>query len=269
MNATVIPGDVTGPEAPEAATEPAGGEELLAGKFKSVEDLVSSYKALEAKLGGQGKEAPANENTEQAEDAETEDKQHKDDTADPYGPVVSGALEQAGLSADEVSQHFLTTGSLTDDHYAALEQAGFTRDVVDVYLAGVKAKTAEVEGVAEEDIKAIQQSVGGAGEYSKMIRWAAKNLTQEEQESFNAAVSTGNKDVATWAVQGLYARFVGKTGGSPKFVRGRPGDDGPVGFRSKDELITAMRDPRYGKDSAYTQEVEQRVARSSIFQRKG
>lgn len=266
MSQTIIPAEPTSAEAPETPQN----EELLAGKFKTVDDLVASYKALESKLGQRPGDEPAPQDTPEEPEQKPEDNKDKpSDDVDPYGPVVSGALEQAGLSAQEVSDHFYQNGSLTDEHYAALEKAGFTRDIVDIYLAGVQTKAMEAEGVAEKDIKEIKSAVGGEAEYTKMLQWAAKNLSQQEQESFNAAVSLGNKDVALWAVQGLYAKFVGRTGSNPKFVRGGNGDDGPAGFASKHELVTAMKDPRYGKDAAYTQEVEQRVARSNLFQRKG
>lgn len=153
MGQTVITSGVTGPEAPQENQGQQDGD-LLAGKFKSVDDLVSSYKVLESKLGQGKSEDPQDE--QQPQDEQKQDAPAEDETPDPYGPVVSGAMQQAGLSADEVSDHYFKNGSLTDDHYAALEKAGFTRDLVDVYLAGVQSKAAEAAGVAEADIKAIQ-----------------------------------------------------------------------------------------------------------------
>lgn len=271
----IVPGDQTGPEAPEVQDNQS--TEIPA-KFRNedgslnTDALLKSYQHLEQKLGQRSPEPPpAPEQPTPTEEAPKPEDGPKtnDDDYDPYGPVVSGALSQAGLSAQEVSEYFHTHGSITDEHYSALEKAGFTRDIVDVYLAGIQVKKTEDANVAEADIREIKSMVGGEAEYQKMVQWAAKNLTQEQLDSFNAAVSTGKKDTAMWAVQGLYGMFTGKTGSNPKFVRGRPGDDGPVGFASKHELVSAMRDPRYGKDTAYTQEVETRVARSSIFQRRG
>jgi len=36
-------------------------------------------------------------------------------------------------------------------------------------------------------------------------------------------------------------------------------------FRSTAQVVAAMKDPRYGKDSAYTKDVEQKLGRSSVF----
>lgn len=278
MSQTVIPGDQTGPEAPEQVAQDNQNTGIPA-KFQNedgslnTDALLKSYQHLEQKLGQRGQETsqsdPNAQQTANDNDAAANDNKQDDADYDPYGPVVSSALEQAGLSAQEVSEHFHANGSITDEHYAALEKAGFTRDIVDVYLAGIQTKKSEVEGVAEADIAAIKKSVGGDAEYTKMVQWAANNLSEDELNSFNAAVSTGNKDTAMWAVQGLYARFTGKTGSNPKFVRGGAGDDGPAGFTSKHEMVQAMKDPRYGKDAAYTAEVEARVSRSNIFQRRG
>ena len=40
-------------------------------------------------------------------------------------------------------------------------------------------------------------------------------------------------------------------------------------FRSTAEVVTAMRDPRYGKDVSYTENVQRRLADSSVFNVKG
>ena len=36
-------------------------------------------------------------------------------------------------------------------------------------------------------------------------------------------------------------------------------------FRSTAEVVAAMKDKRYGSDSAYTKDVEQKLGRSSVF----
>jgi hypothetical protein len=37
------------------------------------------------------------------------------------------------------------------------------------------------------------------------------------------------------------------------------------GYASAEEMVAAMRDPRYGKDSAYTREVERKTAVSTFW----
>ena len=38
-----------------------------------------------------------------------------------------------------------------------------------------------------------------------------------------------------------------------------------TGFNSRQEMIEAMSDPRYGKDKTYTREVEQKTIKSKLF----
>ncbi|MET4733923.1 hypothetical protein ABIE64_002652 [Thalassospira sp. MBR-102] len=227
----------------------------------------------------EGQQADDQKEAEETPKTEDAPKQTEDETPDPYGPVISSAFDQAGLNAAEVTAHFEEHGEITPDHYSALEGAGFSRDLVDIHLAGVKALKAEAEKaekaqeeqvveLAKADITAIKAVAGGDDGYSKMVKWAQQALPDAQLTSFNEAVSSGNRAMAEWAVKGLHAEFIKATGSRPQFVRGSAGDDGPVGFRSRQELVAAMSDPRYGKDREFTADVEARVGRSSIFGRR-
>jgi len=54
-------------------------------------------------------------------------------------------------------------------------------------------------------------------------------------------------------------------GVEPSLVSGRPSSSGPTPFRSTAEVVTAMSDPRYGKDVTYTESVQARLAGSDVF----
>ena len=43
------------------------------------------------------------------------------------------------------------------------------------------------------------------------------------------------------------------------------GDTEPTLVSDKAQVVAAMKDPRYGKDTAYTQDVEDKLGRSSVF----
>ena len=66
-------------------------------------------------------------------------------------------------------------------------------------------------------------------------------------------------------VQGLYTRYQNAMGVEPNLVTGRPATSGPVPYRSTAEIVTAMSDPRYGKDVAYTEDVQKRVGGSNVI----
>ena len=58
-------------------------------------------------------------------------------------------------------------------------------------------------------------------------------------------------------------------GTEPELVTGKSGQSGPAPFRSSDEVKIAMKDPRYGKDVTYTENVYARLADSNVFNTKG
>jgi hypothetical protein len=66
-------------------------------------------------------------------------------------------------------------------------------------------------------------------------------------------------------VAGLKARFDAQA--EPNLIRGnaRPTVTKTDVFRSAAEVVTAMKDSRYGKDPAYTRDVEMKLARSDVF----
>ena len=51
----------------------------------------------------------------------------------------------------------------------------------------------------------------------------------------------------------------------PTLVSGKARGVATDAFRSTAEVVAAMKDGRYGKDPAYTKDVEQKLARSDVF----
>jgi len=70
------------------------------------------------------------------------------------------------------------------------------------------------------------------------------------------------------AVQGLYSQYKNAMGVEPNLVTGRPSQSGPTPYRSTAEVVTAMSDPRYGKDVTYTEDVQRRLGGSDVFNTK-
>jgi len=66
-------------------------------------------------------------------------------------------------------------------------------------------------------------------------------------------------------VQGLYTRYQNAMGVEPSLYSGRAATSGPTPYRSTAEVVTAMSDPRYGKDVTYTEDVQRRLAGSDVF----
>jgi hypothetical protein len=234
---------------------------LILGKFKSVEDLAASYKELEGKLGAATEEDQA----ETSEQEETETTESDFDAEEYYGDGLASVLEEVGIDPQEISNRFTETGEINDDDYTKLGEAGFSRQVIDTYLDGLRNGGVTGEDIASAQIQGIKDSVGGDDNYSKMVAWAVDNLPANEVNEFNSLTETGNATAIKFAVQGLYSQYNNAMGVEPNLVTGRASQSGPAPFRSTAEVVTAMSDPRYGKDVTYTEDVQRRLGGSDVF----
>ena len=234
---------------------------LILGKFKSVEDLAASYRELEGKLGQSTKEDQPEKTEEQTESNDTEF-----NAKDFYGDGLANILEEVGIDAQDISKRFTEKGQINNDDYSKLEKAGFSKQVIDTYLDGLKGTSnATNEDIATTQIQAIKDSIGGDETYTKMVSWAVENLPANEVKEFNSLTETANATAIKLAVQGLYSQYNNAMGVEPNLVTGRASQSGPTPFRSTAEVITAMSDPRYGKDVTYTEDVQRRLGGSDVF----
>ena len=234
---------------------------LYAGKFKSIEDLANSYKELEGKLG-------SIEQTQETEEVETseETEQQEFDAQDYYGEGLASVLEEVGIDPQEISQRFVDNDSISDDDYSKLEDAGFSKQVVDTYLDGLRGVgAADADEIPADIIKGIKDSVGGDETYGQMQSWAEQNLSDEEGLAFNNLMDTGDAATIQLAVEGLYSRYSKSMGVEPSLYSGRPASSGPTPYRSTAEVVAAMSDPRWEKDVSYTENVKARLAGSNVF----
>lgn len=213
-------------------------------KFKSPEDMAKAYAELEGKLG---------QNTKDTEDAFEETEYSGEESA----TEVSQLLDSKGLDFDVFQQEYQETGELSEEAYAALEEAGFSQSMVDSWIAGQDALATQMTA----DMQAI---VGGGETYTEMVTWASQNLPAEEVEAYNATMDTQDPKMVRLAVQGLYARY--RSEAEPSLMQGGTGAVSTGGkFESTAELTAAMSDPRYAKDPAYRQAVADKLQKSSLF----
>ena len=104
---------------PDAEQRP----DWLPEKFKSAEQMAEAYANLESKLGSneQAQETPEETTTETTEQAEASD--------------VQQAVENAGVDFNALQSEYNEQGGLTEDSYAKLEEAGFSQDLVNSWIA--------------------------------------------------------------------------------------------------------------------------------------
>ena len=212
-------------------------EKLYGGKCKSVEELEAAFLATQQ---------PPNE-TPPSDNGNADGKSGL--TIDEDG--ASDALTRAGLSMDDFSTEFAEKGALSEDSYKKLADAGFPKDLVEVYVDGLRARTESYEN-------AVFAAAGGKDGYPALIQWAAANLSAEQKRAFNEAVQSGDAGRAALAVQGVVAL----RGGNPRLLNGKSAPNADAGvkpFRSIAEVVAAQRDPRYRRDPAYRKDVEARL----------
>jgi hypothetical protein len=232
---------------------------LILGKFKSVEDLAASYKELEGKLGTVTEEEQPQTEEEQPETNNTEF-----NAEELYGDGLASVLEEVGIDPQEISNRFQESGEITEDDYTKLGEAGFSKQVIDTYLDGIRG-SATAEDIATTQIQGIKDSIGGDENYGKMVSWAIENLPANEVKEFNSLTETANATAIKFAVQGLYSQYNNAMGVEPNLVSGKASSSGPTPYRSTAEVVTAMSDPRYGKDVTYTEDVQRRLGGSDVF----
>ena len=242
--------------------------ELLAGKYKSVEDLERAYKELQTKLSRGESVAPESEDNDDAEDddgeSESEDKP-EGNARELYGDLIGGKLEEAQIDFQDMNVRWQQTGTLEAGDYEQLAEAGFNRDMVDAYLSGLQYKQAQDTALSVKEVASIKESLGGEAEYSKMIEWAASNLSADEVEGFNQIINTQPMAAVKMAITGLHARYSAVEGREPKLIGGRAPKGSTDKFESTAQLVAAMSDPKYSTDPAYQRKVQEKLSRSSIF----
>ena len=196
-------GQQTGPyneqdiEALEAAEKQEQQEELIAGKFRSPDELLKAYQELEKKLGGRS-------GYEKAEESPTEEVEEQ---------------EAVVLSQDEEAT--------------------------------------------------IMESIGGQESFEAVQGWARENLDAAELEAYNREVNSGDYYRARNALQSLYYAFQENSGYEPELIGGKLSGSSSDVFRSSQEVMVAMSDPRYLQDPAYTQDVQDKLIRSDVLGPRG
>lgn len=215
-------------------------ERMLAGKYKSVEDLEKAYEHLQSKLGKQD-EDPA-EPTETQETVDT-----------PKEEEAKQIATDNGIDYDALQVEYQDSGELSGDTYKALEASGIPKTMVDAYIAGQEALT-------QSTITQMYEVAGGETEYNAMLQWAEESLSESEVNAFNSALT--DEAQTKFAIQGLHARYNAEKG--PNLIRGQANPAVSGGFASKQEMMAEMSNPQYKRDPAFRAVVQRRVALSKF-----
>ena len=223
-------------------------EQVYAGKYKSAQELEKAYMELQSKLGEQEKGE-----TEVAE-KEPEDK-----------PTLS---EGATLITSATDEYYANGNKLTPETLQKFSSMS-SQDLIKAYMEVQQlpeyqqAQQTPVE-ISESQVNQIKNAAGGEAAYSNIINWAKSNLEAEQINAFDDVVNTGSVQAINLAVAGLKAQYDNANGVEGRMVTGKaPTNSGDI-FRSQQELVAAMNDPRYDRDPAYRQDVIEKLDRSNL-----
>ena len=141
-------------------------QQLLAGKYKSAEELERGYLELQKRLSGK-------------EDPEVETQEEE--------PEQEEASDEEGLDLYGTIMESYRTGEWDPEVVNKVEGMNPV-DVANMFLE--KGGATQTPQATSDDIAQIQESVGGDTEYQNMIQWASQNLSEQEVAMYDAVRST-------------------------------------------------------------------------------
>tara|TARA_B100000035_G_scaffold262710_1_gene234184 strand:- start:113 stop:574 length:462 start_codon:yes stop_codon:yes gene_type:complete len=141
-----------------------------------------------------------------------------------------------------------------------------SQDLVQAYMEmqANAPQTAEPVELSDSDVNAIKNSVGGDAEYGKVIDWASKNMSESQINAYDDIIATGNAEAIQMMVNGLKAQYDSSNGFEGQMLSGKAPNSSRDVFRSQQQVVEAIADPRYDRDPAYRNEVLEKLERSDV-----
>ena len=217
----------------------------LAGKYENAQELEKAYIELEKKLG----EGTAEAKEPEAKEEKTEAKEEKTEEISPT--ILDELWNQATSDKGEYKQDTLK-------QLEGMNPGELAKMHLEYRAANVP------KDLSDSDIKELKGIVGGDENYSNMLSWAQQNLNETEVNMFDQVMERGDPLAAFFAVRSLAYRYNDAIGFDGKTVTGKPPAQKTDAFRSQAEVVEAMSDPRYEKDSAYRRDIMEKLSRSEV-----
>ena len=243
-------------------------DNMLAGKYKNAEELETAYLELQKKLG----ESPASTAEDTAEPAQEfefygEDGSVNYETANEvYGEQLGNVFKDNEIDPFEMNKHFVeNNGTLSDEMYDKLGQAGLSKSLVDSYLKGVREEVgfdAPAATLTDAEIADVKSIANGEEGYQSLMNWAGNNLSKEDQDNYDQVLTTGNKTAIKFAVKALMGQYEDANGRDSKIVTGK--ESPQESYRSMAEVVRDMNKPEYTQDQAFRDDVLRKLSASNL-----
>jgi len=160
------------------------------------------------------------------------------------GELFKDGTFQSGFAAEKIP----------DNLAAALKGVGLEDEAIASIHESFRAGQAALQ---RETVGKLHTAAGGKAEFDALVAWGQKNLSAEQREYFDGQL---NGPMAVEAIAVLRQRMT--TGQDPKLAMGSGSQPVVTGFRSNQEVVAAMADPRYWTDQAYHNDVKAKLAAS-------
>ena len=230
-------------------------EQLLAGKYKSAEELESAYLSLQKKLGQTEEEEVDYESSDEG----YEEEEGSDEEVPDEAPAVS-------LINEASAEYYANDGQLSEETISKFSEMS-SQDLVNAYLEiqanNPQAAQQSVE-MSEAQVNSVQNAAGGEANYNRVIEWAASNLPNNQIDAFDSVVDSGNPAAIGIAFQGLQSQYNEANGYEGRMLQGKAASSAGETFRSQAELVSAMGDPRYDTDEAYRDDILRKLDNSNL-----
>lgn len=262
----------------EAEQQVAEEQPLLAGKFKSTEDLEKAYLEAQKLISQRGQKASEPDGAQQPQQFRAEE-YTPELGKQLYGDTVATAIDMAEINPLEMAQKVEAGEDVSNYVDALVEKGGLPRQLVETYLQGVAPAKGNApaqpdgsaSGLSEADVTELKALVGGEEQFQQLSQWAIANLDQQDLADYNAAVDSG-KAAARFALKQLQARAAASSDtepAEPKLISGGTAVKTDV-FETQQQAIEAMRKTNsqgkrlYNTDPKYRAWYEKTLARSNF-----
>lgn len=171
---------------------------------------------------------------------------------------VAKDLAAKGLDFNEIANEYDNKGELSAETLKKLEDAGYPKAIVDNYIRGLELDV-------QNFVSTIHGFAGGEENFNQITKFV-QSKGNEAINAFNSAINSGNLAQIQLVLYGLQSEMKATYGTKNRVIMGNGMVSAPSeGFETKQEMIDAMTDKRYGKDMKYTREVERKAMKSNLF----
>jgi len=212
-------------------------------KGKSAEEIAKAYIELEKmKKGGDEQVSQGEEEPPPSEEAP--EKGTDEDTKD-------------NIELSKYEEKYLKEGGLSDEDYAELEKAGYSKDKVDEHIEFVEYKR-------EKAIKGVLEPIGlDLDSFKELSVWIAENKSQEEIAEINSTLEASPKLAQQALLKTLKEEFSG--GETEPIHTNAPQSRPSKGYATQEEFFKDVGSSEYQNNPKFRQAVEAKMAISDIF----